>query len=45
VMLGDRPRAGFAALAVVGFVTAIVGTVALARHPAPISEFEPDRAA
>jgi len=45
VMLGDRPRAGFAALAVVGFVTAIVGTVALARHPAPISELEPDRAA
>ena len=45
MMLGDRPRAGFAPLAVIGFVTAIVGTVALARHPASSSDVGPDRAA
>jgi drug/metabolite transporter (DMT)-like permease len=44
VMLGDRPRPDFGVLAIIGFATAVVGTVALARHPASSSEIEPDRA-
>ena len=46
LLLGDQPRPGWGAVAVVGFVLAVAGALSLARHgelnePQPISKPEP----
>jgi uncharacterized membrane protein len=44
IVLGDRPRAGLAALAVIGFLVAVSGAIMLARFGEPEAK-EPEPAA
>ncbi|MER7442606.1 hypothetical protein [Micromonospora avicenniae] len=42
LLLGDRVRPGFTPVAILGFVLAVTGAVALARHAQPHRHTEPD---